>query len=218
MKESAFSHGKGERSAVLSPLLRAIVSRIAGAPGPLSTQDLILALGCSAIGAILSFLVLLQAEKLYFFQWYMPEMVYSACGIGFVHPVEVPRAVMDFLLVRTTTFDCATLSMPAVVEPPGIFTRTQLYLALAVSALWRFSSIDYRSLWPLVSLLGGAYAGGCFVLLRLFFGRLSALLGGLVLALSPVMLSMAMFPRDFSKAPFFIRSIVLLLLALRAQN
>jgi hypothetical protein len=209
---------KWDRFAVLSSLFRALRFETGGAPGYPSRLDLILALGCSAIGAILSLLVLLEAEVLYFFQGYMPEMIYSACGFGFVHPVEVPRAVMDFLLVRTTTFDCATLSMPAAVEPPGVFVRTHLYLALAVSALWRVFSVDYRSLWPLISLFGGAYAGGCFVLLRLFFGRLSAFFGGLVLALSPAMLSIVMFPRDFAKAPFFIWTIVLLLLALRAPT
>lgn len=182
-----------------------------------SKLDLILALGCAFLGAVFSALVFFQSGALYFYQSYMPELIYSACGFGLVHPVEVPRAVLDFLLARTTTFDCATLGTPAL-QPPGFFVQIHLYLALAVSMLWRVSSIEYRNLWPLISLLGAAYAGGCFVLLRLFFGRLSAFVGGIVLALSPVMLSMVMFLRDFAKGPFFVWSIVLLLLALRART
>src|SRR4051812_32858831 len=175
--------------------------------------DLMLALGIAALGAMFGALFLFQAGALYFFQSYMPELLYSACGLGFLQPAVLPQAVLDFLSVRAATFDCALLDASAALQPRGVFAQAHLYLAFAVSAIWRLSSIDYRSLWPLVSLLAGAYACGCFVLLRLFFGRAAAAAGGLVLTLSPVMLSMITNLRDYSKAPFFVWAVVLLLLA-----
>lgn len=181
-------------------------------------RDLMLALGFAALGGVFGALVHFRTGTLYFYQSYMPELIYSACGQGLVHPAVVPKAVLDFLLLRAATFDCALLDASVALEPPGVFAQAHLYLALAVAAVWRLSSIDYRSLWPVISLLVGAYACGCFVLLRLFFGRLAAAAGALVLTLSPVMLSMIVYLRDYSKAPFFVWGIVLLLLALRARN
>jgi 4-amino-4-deoxy-L-arabinose transferase-like glycosyltransferase len=181
-------------------------------------RDLMLALGFAVLGGIFGALILFQTGALYFYQSYMPELIYSACGRGFVHPTVVPKAVMDFLLLRAATFDCVLLDASVALQPRGIFAQTHLYLALAVSAVWRLSSIDYRNLWPLISLLTGAYACGCFVLLRLFFGRLAAAAGALVLTLSPVMLSMIVYLRDYAKAPFLVWGVVLLLLARRART
>jgi hypothetical protein len=181
-------------------------------------RDLMLALGFAVLGGIFGAWVLFQNNALFFYQPYMPELVYSACGSGFVHPAVVPKALSDFLSLRATTFDCSLLDRSLALEPRGIFLQGHLYLASAVAALWRFSSIDYRSLWPLVSLLVGAYACGCFALLRLFFGRLAATAGAVVLMLSPVMLSMTIYLRDYGKAPFFIWAIVLLVSAVRVRS
>ena len=184
----------------------------------LTKSDVLVALGFAVVGGIFGAWVLFQNDALYFYQAYMPELVYSACGAGFVHPAVVPKALSDFLSLRVTTFDCSLLDRSLALEPRGIFLQGHLYLASAVAALWKFSSINYRSLWPLISLLVGAYACGCFVLLRLFFGRLGAAAGAVVLTLSPVMLSMTIYLRDYGKAPFFIWAIVLLVLAVRARS
>jgi hypothetical protein len=181
-------------------------------------SDLLLALGFSILGGVFGALVLFQTGVLYFYQSYMPELVYSACGSGFVHPAVVPKDLSDFLSLRTATFDCSLLDRSLAMEPRGVFLQGHFYLASAVAALWRLSSIDYRSLWPLVSLLVGTYASGSFVLLRLFFGRLAAAVGAAVLTLSPVMLSMTIYLRDYGKAPFFIWGIVLLVLSVRARS
>lgn len=184
----------------------------------LDRRDLMLALGFAVLGGIFGAWVLFQNNALYFYQPYMPELVYSACGSGFVHPAVVPKALSDFLSLRATTFDCSLLDRSLALQPRGIFLKGHLYLASAVAALWRVSSIDYRNLWPLVSLLVGGYACGCFVLLRLFFGRIAAVAGAVVLTLSPVMLSMTIYLRDYGKAPFFIWAIVLLVSAVRARS
>ncbi|MCP3370973.1 hypothetical protein [Bradyrhizobium cajani] len=178
--------------------------------------DWVLGVGFALLGAVLGAAVLYQSRMLYFYQAFMPEMVYSACGHGFVRSPVTPPPMVDFLFGRSPVFDCATIGI-APEEPAGIFFRTQLYLGWAVSALWRVTSISYSNLWPLVSALVGAYACGCFVLVRLFFARWPAAAGAALLALSPVMLSMVPYFRDFSKAPFFIWAIVFLILTIRAE-
>lgn len=178
--------------------------------------DWVLGVGFALLGAVLGAAVLHQSSMLYFYQAFMPEMVYSACGHGFVRSPITPSPMVDFLVGRSAVFDCATIGI-VPEQPAGIFFRSQLYLAWAVSALWRLTSIRYSNLWPLVSTLVGAYACGCFVLVRLFFARWPAAAGAALLALSPVMLSMVPYFRDFSKAPFFIWAIVFLILTMRAE-
>ncbi|WP_445216603.1 hypothetical protein ACKWRH_30990 [Bradyrhizobium sp. Pa8] len=179
--------------------------------------DWVLGVGFALLGALLGAAVLHQSNMLYFYQAFMPEMVYSACGHGFVRSPVAPSPMIDFLSGRSTVFDCATIGI-APEEPAGIFFRSQLYLGRAVSALWRVTSIRYANLWPLVSTLVGAYACGCFVLVRLFFARWPAAAGAVLLTLSPVMLSMVPYFRDFSKAPFFIWALVFLILTIRAES
>ncbi|WFU83893.1 hypothetical protein QA645_14465 [Bradyrhizobium sp. CIAT3101] len=178
--------------------------------------DWFIGVGFALLGAVLGATVLHQSSMLYFYQAFMPEMVYSACGHGFVRSPVTPPAMVDFLFGRSSVFDCATIGI-APEEPAGMFFRAQLYLGWAVSALWRMTSIRYANLWPLVSALVGAYACGCFVLVRLFFARWPAVAGAGLLALSPVMLSMVPYFRDFSKAPFFIWAIAFLILTMRAE-
>ncbi|SHM80888.1 hypothetical protein SAMN05444321_7683 [Bradyrhizobium lablabi] len=149
----------------------------------------------------------------------MPEMVYWACGHGFVHPLITPRPMLDFLQGKSIVFDCAAIgAMPANLDSSGIFFRLHAYLGSTVSFLWRMTSVRYESLWPLVSALVGGYASGCFVLVRLFFTRWFAIAGAIVLSLSPVMLSMVPYFRDFAKAPFFIWALVFLIMAVRAKG
>jgi hypothetical protein len=181
-------------------------------------SDLVLAAGFALLGAVLGAAVLHQSGMLYFYQSFMPEMVYSACGHGFVRPSTVPQPMLDFLFGRSVNFDCATIGVvPTNLESSGIFFRIHLYLGWTISALWGLTSIRYGNLWPLVSALVGGYASGCFVLVRLFFTKWPAAIGALVLALSPVALSMVPYFRDFAKAPFFIWGMVFLILAIRAM-
>ncbi len=183
-----------------------------------SSRDVLAALVCAAVGALAATLVFFKTGQLYFYQSYMPDLIYAACGFGLVHPAEIPQAASDFLFLKVTSLDCAALGVPAAIDSPSLFTQAHLYLAFVVSTLWRISSVKYQNLWPLVALLAGGYAAAGFAVLRLFFGRLFATGGGLVLSLSPVTLSMIALLRDFSKGLFIVWAIVLLLLARRARS
>jgi len=186
--------------------------------GTARRRDAIVALICAIVGAAAAVQLFLAGGQAYFYQSYMPDVLYSACGFGLVHPAELPKAASDFLFVKSASLSCADLGVPAAVQPKTLFTQVHLYLAASVSFLWRITSIRYGNLWPLVAALAGAYAAAGFVLFRLFFGRFAALIGGLILAISPVTLSMPILLRDFAKGPFILWGIALLLLARRASS
>jgi hypothetical protein len=179
--------------------------------------DLALAAGFALLGAAIGGYALWLPGYSFFYQTFMPEIVYGACGHGFVRPVHPPQPLIDFLFGRTKTFDCTALGPLENLGPAGFFFRLHLYLCLSASALWRISSISYGNLWPLVGGLVGAYICGCYVLLRLFFKSWPAAAGALVLALSPAAFTEIVLLRDYAKAPFFIWVLVLLICALRAS-
>jgi hypothetical protein len=180
--------------------------------------DWLAALVVGLIGGGASVAVLTQVHVLFFYQSFTPEVVYAACGSGFGHPGDIPAALHDFLLARAPSFDCAALQDVPTLQPLGLFARLQLYLSYVVVALWGPPTLRYIDLWPLVGLLGGAYAAGGFALFRLFFRWKAALLGGLLIAISPLALSLVVSFRDYSKAPFFIWGVVFLLCAIRART
>lgn len=180
--------------------------------------DLALALAFALIGGVLGVVVLTESGWLFFYQNFTPEIVYSACGYGLKHPEVVPAKLLAFLMRETLMFDCADIDESLPLGPPGFFSVVQLYFSLAVSLIWRLSSVSYQNLWPLVGALTGLYTAGCFVLLRQFFGRFSAMLGAALLSVSPVALPIIVSFRDYSKAPFFIWTIVFLVAALRARR
>jgi len=184
----------------------------------LKRLDLLFALAIATLGAILGVLVLFQGRTVFFYQSFTPEIVYFACGHGLSHPGTVPPRLLAFLARESATFNCADLDPVGNPGPPGLFVLMQIYFSWIVAFIWSVSSISYRNLWPLVGLLSGLYCGGCFVLLRQFFGRISAVLGSCFLALSPAALPLIFLLRDYGKAPFFIWSIIFLIQALRVQR
>ena len=180
--------------------------------------DWIVGMLIALVGATLSVLVVLKGGYLFFYQNFAPEVIYAACGHGFIHPGRIPAVLEDFVLLKAPTFDCASLGAIAEQNPPGLFARLQLYLSYATLPLWRPPILNSVTLWPLVALLSAAYAGGAYALFRLFFPLPQATIGGLVIAASPIALPLVSMLRDYSKAPFFIWTLVFLILALRTHN
>lgn len=168
--------------------------------------------------ASLSVTVLVQVGTLFFYQNFSPEVIYEACGLGFKRPGTVPAALQNFLLVKQSTFDCSLLDPTASLQPPGLFARLQLYLSYSIAPFWRPPILAYIDLWPVTAVLGGAYASGAYVLFRQFLPRLLSILGGLLITLSPLALSLTPSLRDYSKAPFFIWGTVFLICAIRATT
>lgn len=154
----------------------------------------------------------------FFYQTQMPAAVMAACGREFAQPLDLPQKLLDFLFLRARTFDCRDLAPVTGTRSIGYMTQSHLYLAATVTALWRWLGVSYASLWPMYALFHGSYAAGGFALGRLFFGRPGAVFLGAVLAASPVALAMLFLFRDYAKAPFFIWSLVLVVLAIRERR
>ena len=110
----------------------------------------------------------LSVHSVFFYQQYAPEMVMWACGHPFVYVLNKPPALLDFLFGRQNFFDCRALDTVQGMPAAGFFARMQFYLDGTVALLWRVLGVSYAALWPLVALLHGAYAAGCFALARLF--------------------------------------------------
>jgi hypothetical protein len=184
----------------------------------LNRTDGVLALAFFLIGGVAAVLFLHIVGKMFFYQTHMSEMVMAGCGRAFAPPAVIPPALDDFLFMRTVTFDCSQLDAVKDTRDIGALTQAHLYLAVTVAALWRWFGVSYQSLAPLLALLNGAYAAGCFVLSRLFLRRTPSFLIGVALVLSPVAVSMLFSLRDFAKAPFVIWALVLLVLSLREHR
>jgi hypothetical protein len=169
-----------------------------------------------AFGAMIGAATILNAGNTFFYQQFTPELVMWACGRGFVYVADKPQALHQFLFGLQPNFDCRVLDQIQHTQAAGVFVQKQLYLDVPVALLWRLLGVSYAALWPLFAVLHGAYAAGCYALARLFYRRWVAFALAVFLALSPVAVAMLFTLRDYSKAPFFIWCIVLLLLALRA--
>src|SRR5262245_16974190 len=181
------------------------------------TIDWILALALFLIGFAIGFRILFDFGFTNFGQEWMPAAVMWACGYGWVDPASTPPTLVSFLK-GTLNFDCRDLASVGQLDHTSAVINAHLYLGFAVAACWRLLGVSYFSLAPLLGIFYGVYVTGCFVLLRLYIGRWSAVFATAILAISPIAVIMLRNFRDFSKAPFIIWAIILLVLAVREQR
>ena len=184
-----------------------------------SAGDSVLLVVFAALGGTLAALLVLRIGSVFFYQMFTPEVLLWACGHGFHHPLGLSLQMTDFLLLRKVpSFNCASIPPDIATGPPGFFFRAQLYLSWVVAALWRLAGPTQTAVAPLAAVLGVGYATGCFMLSRGFLERVLAVVAALALTLSPVAIGMVFMLRDYSKAPFFLWAIALLVLAVRANT
>ena len=141
-----------------------------------------------------------------------------ACGHGLVDPAIRPPTLITFLKMGAVNFDCRDLASVGKLDHSSAVLNSQLYLGLAIAVSWRLLGVSYLSLAPLLGIFYGAYVVGCFVLLRLFICRWPAAFAAAILSASPVAVLMLRNLRDFSKAPFIIWAITLLIVAVREER
>lgn len=151
----------------------------------------------------------------FFYQPMMQDMVMWSCGHGLATPASDIPELTDFLACRQETFPCAAIPDTIETRPAGVFVRMHLYLTMAIGLFWRAFGVSYASLFPLFGLMHGLYVLAVYLLARQFFNRWAAAGVSLILAFSPVALGMLFFLRDYSKAPFIIGALALLLFTLR---
>jgi hypothetical protein len=185
-------------------------------PPPLSSRDRLPLALFASLGGLLAWWIVHQLGSVFFYQMFMPEALMWACGRGFRHPLVLPSGMMDFLFHRSIpSFTCASIPADLPTGPPGFFFHMQLYLSWAAAALWRLLGPTQLATAPLAALLEAGYAAGAYLLARLFLSRFLSIIAALALILSPVALGQIFSLRDFSKGPFFLWGISLLVLAAR---
>jgi hypothetical protein len=124
--------------------------------------------------------------------------------------------MVHFLLTRSlSAFDCASFPPDLTTGPPGLFFKIQIYMSLAAAGLWRLLGPTQLAIAPLAATFAGAYAAGGFALMRMFLPRVLAVAAASVLTLSPVALTQIASLRDYSKGPFILWALAVLILAAR---
>src|SRR5262245_38912465 len=169
------------------------------------------------LSAISVALYMKDVGSFFFYQTIMRSPVSWACGHAFGEPADQIAALRAFLVLEAKTFDCAALDA-ATIGNPNPFTYAHFYLAWCVALLWRLFGVSQAALWPLAFLLHAGYATGSFVRALQFVGTALATAVGVVIAVSPVAVSMLFLLRDYAKAPFIVWSVILIIAATRARS
>lgn len=154
----------------------------------------------------------------FFYQNFVPEAILWACGHEFLFPKQVITELIPFLKGHVLTFDCNTLPKFNSYNTTSEFATVQPYLTWSVAWLWKALGVSYKAISLIIFILWGAYTSGLYLLFRQFFARWIAILATLFICFSPVMVSMIGSLRDFSKAPFIIWSLYLLIRTIKQSN
>lgn len=148
---------------------------------------------------------------------YVPAVMF-AHGHGFFNPPvdEVP-GLRDFLYLRNgvAQFDGSTIPQQVTAAPMDAYQRYHRYLIYTMGWVWRVAGVS----WDNAKLLAVGQYVCCavlgYALLRLFLSPWLALAGALLFALSPTVANVVFNIRDFSKAPFLMATMALLLYLIR---
>ena len=135
------------------------------------------------------------------------------CGRGFVDlGYELTPGLHDFLTVKSDRFSCAELPA-AVPEARANFTQgLYRYLMMTVGLVWRIrGEVSWSGLWPLFGFVYGCTVAAAYALFRTAIGRGWSVAAATALLLSTIHLTQLPYLRDYSKAPFIIGSILLLM-------
>jgi hypothetical protein len=149
----------------------------------------------------------------FFYQEYFEPAVMTACGRGFVMSVPTVAGMNDFLMGKRDRFDCGEIPPSATVRDAtlqGAARYLMLYLMWSVAAAWRLLGISWSGLGPFAGVLYGAAVAISYGIFRLGMGRLLALGGTLMFAVSPIHLTELPHVRDYAKAPFALACLLIL--------
>jgi hypothetical protein len=149
----------------------------------------------------------------FFYQTYFEPAVMVACGKGFLVAHPQPPAVRAFLFQETDRFSCDQLPPDLNVSTQGLYQRPWRYLMTTVAIAWKVLGISWSRLAPLFGLFFGATTVLVYALARLVVGRVAASACAAALVVSPIQLANLPHLRDYSKAPFTV-ALVMILMAL----
>lgn len=140
-----------------------------------------------------------------FYQTYFEPAVMIACGKGFViSQVPRPQPLEDFLYERRDRLECSELPADLPVGGQYLFQGAWRYLMTTVGWSWRLTGISWSGMGPLFGLFFGVVVGLAYGVFRIGMGRVLAVFGALLMAMSTLNLVNLPHLRDYSKAPFTI--------------
>ena len=144
--------------------------------------------------------------------------VMVALGKGYSNPIleEVP-AIDDFVARRCTVLDTSSLPMEIPTRELTRYQREWYYLLYTMGLYWRVFGVSWDNLSALYALFYAVAAVAVYGVFRIGLGRGAAVLGALLLVLSPVQLTESSGIRDYSKAPFMLAVFALLGLAVKKK-
>ena len=152
-----------------------------------------------------------QGQQPHFYQENFGPAVMMACGYGFTAPPleDSPASLSDFLLLRSSHFNCE--EFPLTLKPePVTWNGTWYYLYGTVAAIWKVTGVSWPALDGLAAALGAFELLAFYGLFRLVATRRVAVVCALLMLMAPYNLAQLMMLRDFSKAPFVLGSVFLL--------
>ena len=151
-----------------------------------------------------------------FFHELLEPAVMTACGHGF-HVATAPSPTMTAFLSRTADrFDCASLPADMKVSQQRVLQGSWLYLLLMVATAWRIAGVSWSALTLLLGLLCGLTLIAAYAVFRIGMGRVGAVVCVALFAASSLHLLNLPGLRDYSRAPFMLALIALVVaLALR---
>lgn len=174
-------------------------------------KDYLLAIFFFVLGGSTALIFYNKIGYTHFYQNFVPEAILWACGHEFLFPKHTITELIPFLKGQALSFDCKTLPVLDLHNTTSEFAGVQPYLTWSVALLWKWFGVNYQALSPLIFILWGAYTSGIYLLFRQFCNKWIAILAALFICLSPVMIHMIGSLRDFSKAPFIIWALFLLI-------
>lgn len=174
-------------------------------------KDYLVAIFFFVLGGSIALIFYQKIGYTFFYQNFVPEAILWACGHDFLFPKQTIAELIPFLKGQALSFDCKTLPNLDLHNTTSEFAGVQPYLTWSVAFLWKWFGVNYRALNPLIFVLWGAYTAGIYLLLRQFCNKWVAILAALFICFSPVMIHMIGSLRDFSKAPFIIWALFLLI-------
>ncbi len=142
-----------------------------------------------------------------------------ACGRGATTPVVPPaaepgtpdrlRALAAFLDVRRDAISCADIPVDVPVDGLDGPQRASRYLLLMTAGAWKLSGLSWAGIDRLVGLLFGMAIALAYLAGRLALTPIAAAAVASLYMLSPLHLANLLDLRDYSKAPFFVATLLI---------
>ena len=144
--------------------------------------------------------------------------VMGACGHGVTTPT-VPliagpgtpdgrRALIEFLGGRREALSCREIPLDTPVEGLDGAQQASLYLMWLAVAVWKITGPAWGSIDRLLGVLFGLSVALCYATCRVAINRFASAAVATVMMLSPLHLVFLSDLRDYSKAPFFLGTLL----------